>query len=453
MTQPIELHSEELHSEEKSVGEKPTGAKPCQLHPQSMCPAFGGLRILSRMEGSHPVMATDTGCLYGLTFVTHFYGARKSILAPQLGTAELMAGEVVEGTRAAIDVAAKEPGCELIPVISLCVAETAGLPEEMLPKKVGNADVVLVRIPAYAIHSHPEAKDVTMAALLRRLGQPDGPKSPKSLVLMGEVFPADPLMIDGLLRRMGVEETITLPGRSISDIKRAARAGAVAPLHPFYKETSDVFRNWDVPVVGGAPVGITGSYAWLKSVGELLDLDPKLVNEVADEEKARAEAIVAAQPLSGKIFVTGYEGTETAYARMLVEAGAEVTYISTSIGQDPLVFPDEMWLKSRGTKEVVYRKSLEEDVAALDAYPPDFVLGTTPFASIAKERGIPAMYFTNQLASRPFFLSGGMAATLSFIHQTLARSERYDFMQNFFEPATSSGSPESSTAEEELAHA
>jgi 3,8-divinyl chlorophyllide a/chlorophyllide a reductase subunit Y len=33
----------------------------CKLHPQSMCPAFGSLRILTRMEGSHPVMATDTG--------------------------------------------------------------------------------------------------------------------------------------------------------------------------------------------------------------------------------------------------------------------------------------------------------------------------------------------------------------------------------------------------------
>jgi chlorophyllide a reductase subunit Y len=59
-------------------------SQPCKLHPQSMCPAFGSLRILTRIEGSHPVMATDTGCLYGLTFVTHFYGASKSIVAPQL---------------------------------------------------------------------------------------------------------------------------------------------------------------------------------------------------------------------------------------------------------------------------------------------------------------------------------------------------------------------------------
>lgn len=409
------------------------GTKPCQLHPQSMCPAFGSLRILTRIEGSHPVMATDTGCLYGLTFVTHFYGARKSILAPQLGTEELMAGEVVEGTRAAIDVAAREPGCRLIPVVSLCVAETAGLPEEMLPKKIGDAEVVLVRVPAYAIHSHPEAKDIALEALLRRLGDRQGKKEKKMLVLVGEVFPADPLAIANLLRRMGVEETITLPGRSIDDLRRAGRAGALAPLHPFYKQTTMLFRSWDVPVVGGAPVGSTGSYAWLKAVGSLLDLDPKLVNEVAEEERERAQAILGAQPLTGRVLVTGYEGTELAYARLLVEAGAEVPYVSTSIGQDPFVLPDEMWLRSRGTQEIVYRKSLEEDVAALDKYAPDFVLGTTPFASIAKERGIPAMYFTNQLASRPFFLSGGIGATLGFIQQTLNAGERYRWMQNFFE--------------------
>jgi chlorophyllide a reductase subunit Y len=397
-----------------------------------MCPAFGSLRILTRIEGSHPVMATDTGCLYGLTFVTHFYGASKSIVAPTLGTAELMSGQVVEGTRAAIEVAAKEPGAKLIPVVSLCVAETAGMPEELLPRKVGDAEVVLVRVPAYAIHSHPEAKDIAVAALLNRLAEREGAINEKSVVLLGEVFPADPLAIDAVLRRMGVSETIFLPGRSLEDFRRAGRAGALAPLHPFYKESMNVARTWGMPVVGGAPVGITGTAAWLKSVGNALKLDPELVQQVVDEEREKAQAIVAARPLSGRVLVTGYEGTELAYARMLVEAGAEVPYVSTSIGQDPLVLPDELWLKAHGTKEVVYRKALEEDVSALDRYQPDLVFGTTPFASIAKDRGIPAMYFTNQLASRPFFLSSGMAATIDFVAGVLTKGDRYRWMQEFF---------------------
>lgn len=410
----------------------PSQSAPCKLHPQSMCPAFGSLRILTRIEGSHPVMATDTGCLYGLTFVTHFYGASKSIVAPTLGTAELMSGQVVEGTRAAIEVAAKEPGAKLIPVVSLCVAETAGMPEELLPRKVGDAEVVLVRVPAYAIHSHPEAKDIAVAALLNRLAEREGAVNEKSVVLLGEVFPADPLAIDAVLRRMGVSETIFLPGRSLEDFRRAGRAGALAPLHPFYKESMNVARTWGMPVVGGAPVGITGTAAWLKSVGNALKLNPELVQQVIDEEREKAQAIVTARPLSGRVLVTGYEGTELAYARMLVEAGAEVPYVSTSIGQDPLVLPDELWLKAHGTKEVVYRKALEEDVSALDRYQPDLVFGTTPFASVAKERGIPAMYFTNQLASRPFFLSSGMTATIDFVAGVLTKSDRYRWMQEFF---------------------
>ncbi|MEL6307662.1 MAG: chlorophyllide a reductase subunit Y [Chloroflexota bacterium] len=418
----------DANAEQKSQG------KPCQLHPQSMCPAFGSLRILTRLEGSHPVMATDTGCLYGLTFVTHFYGARKSIVAAHLGTEELMAGEVVEGTRDAIEVAAQEPNARLIPVVSLCVAETAGLPEEMLPKKVNGADVVLVRVPAYAIHSHPEAKDIAISALLNRLGDTELPKQKKTLVLLGEVFPADPLVINATLRKMGVEDTITLPGRSIDDLHVAASVGAVAPLHPFYKETMQTFRNWDIPVVGGAPVGASGSYAWLKSIGKLLNLDPELVDQVADEERAKAEAILAANDLTGaNIIVSGYEGTELAYARMLVEAGATVPYVSTSIGSSPLVLPDELWLKQRGTQQVVYRKTLEDDMRALDDYDVDLVFGTTPFCAEAKDRGIPAVYFTNQLASRPFFLTGGMAATLSFVKNMLSREDKYKWMHDFFE--------------------
>jgi chlorophyllide a reductase subunit Y len=150
----------------------------------------------------------------------------------------------------------------------------------------------------------------------------------------------------------------------------------------------NVARTWGMPVVGGAPVGISGTYAWLKSLGSILGLDPALVQQVADEERAKATALVAARPLSGAVMVTGYEGTELAYARMLVEAGAEVPYVSTSIGRDPWCCPTNYGSKPTGTKEVIYRKALEKNIAAIDRYHPDLVFGTTPLASAAKERGI-----------------------------------------------------------------
>jgi 3,8-divinyl chlorophyllide a/chlorophyllide a reductase subunit Y len=405
----------------------------CKLHPQTMCPAFGALRVLSRIEGAQPTMVTDTGCLYGLTFVTHFYAARKSIVAPQLGTAELSAGKVQEAANAAIAEAASEQNVSVIPVISLCVAETAGLAEELLPTEIDGKPVVLVRVPAYAIHSHPEAKDIALAAVMRRFVDRTGEPEPGTLVLVGEVFPADPLMIDGVLRRMGGRVLTTLPGRHVDELKLAGRGVAVAALHPFYRETVGVLRERGVGVVSGAPVGVDGSAAWIRAVGAALDLDEDTVEAVAQQEEAAARGFLATQPLKGTtILISGYEGNEMLYARLLVEAGAHVPYISTSIGQSMLTAADEAWLKAHGTEAVVYRKAIEDDLAAMDHWKFDLVIGTTTLAAHAKERGLPSVYYTNLLSVRPLFLTGGMIASVSFVRELLSRKPVYERMVEFF---------------------
>lgn len=410
---------------------QPAG-QPCKLHPQSMCPAFGSLRILTRIQGSHPVMATDTGCLYGLTFVTHFYGARKSIVAPTLGTAELMSGQVVEGTGAAIEVAAREPGCQLIPVISLCVAETAGMPEELLPRRVGAAEVVLVRVPAYAIYSHPEAKDVALAALLRRLG--DRLARPSHAQSCCSAKSSRPTR----WRLMGCCGAWALSRRSRC---RGARsticAGPGAPL-PSHRCIHSIRRP---PPCFGA-----GMCRW--SVARRFRIQ-RLVRLAQDARRAagarrgagaaggrrRARAgagdhrrVTPGRPRAGDRLRRHRAGLRAPAGRGR-RRGAVRLYLDRA---RPTVLPDELWLRSHGTKEVVYRKALEEDMSALDRYAPDLVLGTTPFSSAAKDRGIPGLYFTNQLASRPFFLSGGMAATIGLIRDTLARGTKYREMQEFF---------------------
>lgn len=204
------------------------------LHPQTMCPAFGGLRVVTRIDGAQVCMATDKGCMYGLTFVTHFYAARKSIVSPELMSTQLASGSIINDVRATIEEIAKDPTVRLIPVVSLCVAETAGLAEELLPKKVGNAEVVLVRLPAYLIKSHPEAKDIALEALLKRLAN-FSQKREKSIVIVGEIFPLDAMAIGAVLERIGVESVITLPSQHIDDFVESGSASAVAVLHPFYE--------------------------------------------------------------------------------------------------------------------------------------------------------------------------------------------------------------------------
>ncbi|PMP85154.1 MAG: chlorophyllide a reductase subunit Y [Chloroflexus aggregans] len=406
----------------------------CKLHPQTMCPAFGALRVLTRIEGAQPAMVTDTGCLYGLTFVTHFYAARKSIVAPALGTAELSSGKVQEAANAAIAEAATAANTSFIPVISLCVAETAGLAEELLPKEVDGKPVILVRVPAYAIHSHPEAKDVALAAVMRRFVDTNSEHEPGTLALIGEVFPADPLLIDGVVRKMGGRVVTTLPGRHVDEIKQAGRATAVAALHPFYRETIGVLRERGVAVVSGAPIGAEGSAAWLRAIGAALDLDEDVVERVATEEEATARGFLASKPLQGAtILVSGYEGNEMLYARLLIEGGARVPYVSTSIGPSALTAADEAWLKAHGTEAIIYRKTLEDDKAAMDHWSFDLVIGTTTLAAYAKEKGIPSVYYTNILSVRPLFLAGGMIASLSFVRDLLNRKPIYDRMLAFFE--------------------
>jgi chlorophyllide a reductase subunit Y len=293
--------------------------------------------------------------------------------------------------------------------------------------------VVLVRVPAYAIHSHPEAKDIALAAVMRRFVERPAEPEAHSLVLIGEVFPADPLIIDGVLRKMGGRVLTTLPGRHVDELKLAGHGAAVAALHPFYRETVGVLRERGVGVVSGAPVGMAGSAAWLRAVGEALDLDEDVVERVAQEEEAMVRGFLAAQPLKGAtILVSGYEGNEMLYARLLVEAGAHVPYVSTSIGQSMLTAADEAWLKAHGTETIVYRKAIEDDQAAMAHWRFDLVIGTTTLAAYAKEQGIPSVYYTNMLSVRPLFLAGGMIASISFVKELLERKPLYAKMVDFF---------------------
>ena len=425
-----------LNPTNESAPQEPFKGGACKLHPQTMCPAFGALRVLSRIEGAQPTMVTDTGCLYGLTFVTHFYAARKSIVAPALGTAELSSGKVQEAANAAIAEAAREQNVSVIPVISLCVAETAGLAEELLPTEVDGKPVVLVRVPAYAIHSHPEAKDIALAAVMRRFVDRAAAHEPATLALLGEVFPADPLMIDGVLRKMGGRLMTTLPGRHVDELRLAGEAAAVAALHPFYRETIGVLRERGVAVVSGAPIGADGSAAWLRAIGAALDLDEDRVEQVAQEEEATARGFLASQPLKGRtILVSGYEGNEMLYARLLIEGGAHVPYVSTSIGPSMLTAADEAWLKSHGTEAVIYRKAIEDDKAAMDHWRFDLVIGTTTLAAHAKELAIPSVYYTNMLSVRPLFLAGGMIASINFVRDLIERKPLYERMVEFFDDA------------------
>ncbi|MEM9096635.1 MAG: chlorophyllide reductase subunit Y, partial [Pseudomonadota bacterium] len=70
--------------------------------PQSMCPAFGSLRVGLRMRRVATILSGSACCVYGLSFVSHFYGARRSVGYVPFSSETLVTGKLFEDIREAV---------------------------------------------------------------------------------------------------------------------------------------------------------------------------------------------------------------------------------------------------------------------------------------------------------------------------------------------------------------
>jgi chlorophyllide a reductase subunit Y len=397
-----------------------------------MCPAFGAVRNLLRMEDAMPiVISSGDGCLYGHTFVAHFYVANRPIYSPGVSSEIWARGTAFDELRDMVRDMAERHSPALIPICSLCVSDTVGLPFDLLPKQIGTTEIVYVPLPAYSVHTHARAKDVVVDSLVWRL--PPQRKTRSGINLIGEIFPSDPIAIDEVLRRIGTHVNTHVPGPRWADYVAMVDGALNAPLHPFYSDSVKRMRmKQGLPFVEGAPVGIDGTYRWILSLAEPLQLDPSVVRKVAAEERDAVAAAVATQRLDGTtIMVAGYEGHEFLLVRLLIEAGARVPYLSTAVNANPLARQEEAWLAERGCT-VLYGANFGDEIAALTERRYDCVIGTTPLCAHAKELGIPSIYYTNAIATRSLMLATGAADVLSLVVQTVAAKGRYGRIARFF---------------------
>jgi chlorophyllide a reductase subunit Y len=397
-----------------------------------MCPAFGAIRNVLRMEDAMPiVISSGDGCLYGHTFVAHFYVANRPIYSPGVSSEIWAKGSAFDELRSMVHKMAEEHQPALIPICSLCVSDTVGLPFDLLPKQIGNTEIVYVPLPAYSVHTHARAKDIVVDSLVWRL--PAQRKARSGVNLIGEIFPSDPIAIDEVLRAIGTHVNTTVPGPRWSDYVAMVDGALNAPLHPFYSESVKRMKmKQGLPFIEGAPVGIDGTHKWITGVGEALDLDRATVARVAEAERDKVRLAIADYPLNGLTFiVAGYEGHEFLLVRLLIEAGASVPYLSTAVNANPLAREEEAWLKAHGCT-VLYGANFEDEIRALTDRPYDCVIGTTPLCSHAKELGIPSIYYTNAIATRSLMLAAGASDVLALVTQTVRAKPRYDRIARFF---------------------
>jgi chlorophyllide a reductase subunit Y len=281
------------------------------------------------------------------------------------------------------------------------------------------------------VHTHARAKDIVVDSLVWRL--PPQRKARAGVNLIGEIFPSDPIKIDEVLRKIGTHVNTTVPGPRWADYVAMVDGALNAPLHPFYSESVKRMKmKQGLPFVEGAPVGIDGTYRWIRTVGEALGLDAAAVETVASEERERVRLTMADYPLGGLTFmVAGYEGHEFLLVRLLIEAGANVPFLSTAVNANPLAREEEKWLVDHGCT-VLYGANFEDEIHALTDRPYDCVVGTTPLCAHAKELGIPSIYYTNAIATRSLMLADGAAEVLGLVTQTVRAKSRYDRIARFF---------------------
>ena len=169
--------------------------------PQSMCPAFGSLRVGLRMRRTATVLCGSACCVYGLTFTSHFYGARRSVGYVPFDSETLVTGKLFEDLREAAYKLADPEQYDAIVLINLCVPTASGVPLDLLPKEINGVRIIGIDVPGFGVPTHAEAKDVLAGAMLayaRReaeqgpVARPSGPQAGlPTVALVGEIFPID----------------------------------------------------------------------------------------------------------------------------------------------------------------------------------------------------------------------------------------------------------------------
>lgn len=410
--------------------------------PQSMCPAFGSLRVGLRMRRVATILSGSACCVYGLTFTSHFYGARRSVGYVPFNSETLVTGKLFEDIRDAVHKTAKPEDYDAVVIINLCVPTASGVPLDLLPKQIDGVRIIGIDVPGFGVPTHAEAKDVLAGAMLRyaRNEAEQGPVArPRQMVdgartvaLIGELFPADPMGVGAMLAPMGLTVAPQTPAREWRDLYAALDCEVAAAVHPFYTASIREFRAAGRPVVGSGPVGHDGTAAWLSAVGRAAGIADSQVDAAKARVLPAIKAALAAAPIHARITVSGYEGSELLVARLLSEAGAEIPYVGTACPRTEWSDGDREWLESRGT-HVQFRASLEQDMAAMREVKPDLALGTTPLVQKAKELGIPALYFTNMVSARPLFGVAGAGSMASIVAAQTKGRERFARMVSFFE--------------------
>ena len=334
--------------------------------PQSMCPAFGSLRVGLRMRRTATMLSGSACCVYGLTFTSHFYGAQaqrrlRAVHLRDAGHRQAVRGHPRSGRRAGRSGALRHDRrhqpvradrvaacrCNCCPRRSTACASSAStcrasacrrMPRRrtcwparccaMRARRPSTAPCAAPAQPHRPADGHAARRDVP--------GRPAGHRADARAAGPGRrAGRADARMARAVcgarLRGRSRRSIRSTPPASASSRRRGGRSSA---------------RRRSARRHGG----VAGR-------------DRRSVRHRAGQGRCgqehvhcpRSAARSRPSPISGRITVSGYEGSELLVARLLIESGADVRYVGTACPRTVWSDPDREWLEAQGVPRPVPR--------------------------------------------------------------------------------------------------
>jgi chlorophyllide a reductase subunit Y len=343
--------------------------------PQSMCPAFGSLRVGLRMRRTATILSGSACCVYGLTFTSHFYGARRSVGYVPFNSETLVTGKLFEDIREAVH--AGRPGAvrrhrHHQPVRAHRQRRAAAAAAEGDQRRAHHrhrraglrrADPRRGQGRAGRRDAALRAQPKPSRARCRRRAPAVSATSP-TVTLLGEMFPADPVGIGMMLEPMGLAAGPVVPTREWRELYAALDCAAVAAIHPFYTASVREFEAAGRPIVGSAPVGHDGTEAWLQAIGEACGVGAGARSTPPRTDPAGDPGALAATPIKGRITLRATKARSCWSAACWSKAAPTCATSAPPARARRGATPTAKWLEARGV-HVQYRASLEQDLAAM----------------------------------------------------------------------------------------
>jgi hypothetical protein len=337
-------------------------------------------------------------------------------------------------------------------------ADRLGRAAAAAAEEINGVRIIGIDVPGFGVPTHAEAKDVLAGAMLpmpaprpsrARCRRPrQGADERPTVTLLGEMFPADPVVIGACWspwawpparwcrRANGASST----PRSIAP--RSPRSIPSTRLHPRVRGG----RPRDRRLGAGR---LDGTAAWLEAIGAPATCPGR-------QDRCRQERLPAGHPRraagahQGPHHAVGYEGSELLVARLLIESGADVRYVGTACPKTPGRSRPRV-AGSQGRPGAVPRLAGAGHRRRRASSSPISPSAPRRWCRRPRRVGTPALYFTNLISARPLMGPAGAGSLAQVVNAAMANKPRFDACA-FFEGVGEGDTPASGKTPRSTAH-